>query len=760
MGEAPMPVETMRALAESDAYVASLIREVETLPQSARAEMGRRGFIKLAAAGGAGLVLAFHVPGKGALAAEAPKVVNAFVRIAPDNTVTIYSKGPEIGQGIKTAFGLIIAEELDADWKHVVVEQARVNPKVYGYQGAGGSTSIPRGWDQLRQAGAGAKAMLIAAAAKNWNVPASECSAQDSMVSHKASGKTATYGSLAEAAAKMPVPDAASLKLKVRSEYRLLGKRYTGVDNPKVVTGQPLFGIDVQVPGMVYANYTKCPAVGGKVLSFNEAEVRKVPGVIDVFTLDGTGKPVEVMPGVAVIANSTWAAFQGKQALKINWDESQASKDSSTQAAAKAKEIAQSFPANPSTNIGDVDAAFARGKVVEASYDYSFVSHSPLEPMNTTAHWHDGIMEIWSPTQQADRGLPMVAAMVGVPDDNVIIHQMRCGGGFGRRLMNDYMMEAAAIAMKVKSPVKLQWKREDDFAYDFYRPGGFHVLKGAVDKDGKLDAWQEHFITYTTDGKTEVSGGNFSANLPNTTLAPNVRRATSMMPLLTPTGPWRGPRDNAQVFVNQSFMHELSVAAKRDHVKFLLDVVNRDVPELRLKPGPGINFNAQRASGVIKLCAEKAGWGKSRPKGTGLGLSWAFSYGGHVAEAIELSVDEKKKITVHKIVVVADVGPVVNLSGAENQAQGGVIDALSTAMGLEISMENGRIQQANFGNYPVLRIRSAPPVEVFFIQSDFPPTGLGEPALPPLAGALSNAIYDATGDRVRSMPLKKLGYTI
>jgi isoquinoline 1-oxidoreductase beta subunit len=381
--------------------------------------------------------------------------------------------------------------------------------------------------------------------------------------------------------------------------------------------------------------------------------------------------------------------------------------------------------------------------------------------MNTTAHWHDGMMEIWSPSQQADRGLPMVAGMVGVPEDNVVIHQMRCGGGFGRRLMNDYMMEAAAIAMKVGKPVKLQWKREDDFAHDFYRPGGFHAVKGAVDKNGKLDAWQEHFITFTTDGKTEVSGGNFSTNLQNTTLAPHVRRATSMMPLMTPTGPWRGPRDNAQVFVQQSFMHELSLAAKRDHVQFLLDVVNRDVPDLRIKPGPNINFNPGRASGVIKLCAEKAGWGKKRPKGTGLGLAWAFSFGGHVAEAVELSVDDKKKITVHKIIVVADVGPVINLSGAENQAQGGAIDGLSTAMGLEISMEDGRIQQANYGNYPVLRIRSAPPlVEVHFIQSDFTPTGLGEPAVPPLAAALGNAIFDATGERVRTMPLKKLGYTI
>ncbi|MCP5411458.1 MAG: xanthine dehydrogenase family protein molybdopterin-binding subunit [Alphaproteobacteria bacterium] len=754
-------------LAASAAYTARLIDEVETLPPAAAITLGRRGFLKLGAGAGAGLVLAFALPtGKADAAESNPRLINAFVRITPENTVIVYSKGPEIGQGIKTAFGLIIAEELDADWKTVQVEQAQVNSKLYGYQGAGGSTSIPRAWDQLRQAGAGAKAMLVAAAAKAWNVPAGEIVAQDSRLTHKASGKSATYGEFASAAAKMDVPDPKSLKLKATREYRLLGKRYTGVDNHKLVTGQPLFGIDVHMPGMVYASYTKSPRVGGKVESFNEAEIRKMPGVIDVFALEGTGKPVEVMPGVAIVANNTWNAFKAKAALKVKWDESEASRDSISALDAKAKDLAKNFPAtiDPKTGaeIGNVDAAFAKAPhVVEAYYDYAFVSHSPLEPMNTTAHWHDGIVEIWSPTQQSNRGQAAVAEMVGLPEDNVVVHQTRCGGGFGRRLMNDYMMEAAAIAQRVKAPVKLQWKREDDFAHDFLRPGGYHQLKGAVDSGGKLDAWQEHFITFTADGKSEVSGGNYSANLPHTTLAPNIRRATSMIPLVTPTGPWRGPKDNAQVFVNQSFMHELALAANRDFVEFLIDVVDRDIPELRVPAGPNINFNRDRAKGVIKLCAEKAGWGRKLPKGRGLGLAWAFSYGGHIAEAVELSVDDKKHITVHKITVVADVGPVVNMSSAENQAQGGAIDGLSTAMGLDVLMEDGLINPSNFNNYPVLRIRSAPPlVEAHFIQSDFRPTGLGEPAVPPLAGALGNAIFDASGVRVRTMPLKKLGYTI
>ena len=324
-----------------------------------------------------------------------------------------------------------------------MVEQADINPKVYGYQGAGGSTSIPRAWDQLRQAGAGAKAMLIAAAAKKWNVNPAEITARDSVLSHAASGKTATYGSLATAAAKMPVPDPKSLTLKTRAEYRLIGQRYRGVDDPKVVTGQPLFGIDVQLPDMVYANFTKCPAVGGKVKSFNVDEIKALPGVIDAFAVEGTGKPTEVMPGVAIIAKDTWSAFQAKDKLKVEWDESEASKDSTIAILGPgARNWRPDFPAKPDDNVGDVDKAFANAaKIVEAYYEYPFAAHATLEPMNTTAHWHDGVMEMWVPTQQPDRGLPPWSPRCwALPDDKVVIHQTRVGGGFGRRLVNDYML--------------------------------------------------------------------------------------------------------------------------------------------------------------------------------------------------------------------------------------------------------------------------------------------------------------------------------
>jgi isoquinoline 1-oxidoreductase beta subunit len=768
-----MPVEVRSAsdkFAESDAYVREMMRETRAMPAPRSLALGRRSFLKLAGAGGAGLVLTFQLPREAFAATETPQTaaeaskdlsINAFIRIAPDNKITIYSKAPEIGQGIKTAFGLIIAEELDADWSHVAVEQADFNPKVYGYQGCGGSTSIPRAWDQLRQAGAGAKAMLIAAAAKKWNVQPSQITAKDSVLTHAASGRTATYGSLANAAAKMPVPDAASLKLKTRAEYKLLGRRHRGVDDPKIVTGKPLFGSDVQLPGMVYANFTKCPAVGGKVRAFNADEIKALPGVIDAFVVTGTGKPIEVMPGIAIIAKNTWAAFQAKVKLKVDWDESEASKDSTTEFSARAQQIADAFPTKADDEVGNVDRAFKdAAKTVDAYYEYGFASHATMEPMNTTAHWHDGVMEIWSPTQQPNRGLPMVTALVGVPEDKVVIHQTRAGGGFGRRLMNDYMVEAAAIAMKVKGPVKVQWTREDDFAHDFFRPAGYHQFKGAIDKAGKLDAWQEHFITFTADGKKEVSGGGLTENLKFSTIAPNLRRATTMMPLMIPTGPWRAPGDNAQVFAQQGFLHELSTAAGRDHVAFLIDAVNRSVPDLKPKDEK-VNFSPARASAVIKLCAEKAGWGRKLPKGRGLGLAWCYSHAGHVAQAVELSVDDHKRIKIHHIVAVADIGPVIDMAGAEAQAQGASIDGFSTAMGLNITIEKGRIQQKNFNDYPMLRIAFAPhQVEAHFIQSDFPPTGMGEPALPAMAPATANAIFAATGERVRIMPFRKLGYQV
>ncbi|MGH8175170.1 MAG: xanthine dehydrogenase family protein molybdopterin-binding subunit, partial [Steroidobacter sp.] len=580
---------------------------------------------------------------------------------------------------------------------------------------------------------------------------------ENSAVLHKASNRRLGYGELSTKAAALPVPDPQALKLKERKDFKLIGTRVSGVDNDKLVTGQPLFGIDQVVPNMHYAVFEKCPAVGGKAREVNLAQIKKLPGVTNAFIVEGTGKPTEVMPGVAILATSTWAAINAKRQLKVTWDESSASKDSWTQSVEEAKKLAKQQGSETLKTTGDFDTAIADVKTAEGFYTYPFVSHAPLEPQNCTASFKDGAVEIWAPTQTPDGALRLVAGVLGIPVEKVTIHQTRVGGGFGRRLMNDYMCEAAWISKQAGVPVKLQWTREDDMQHDFYRVGGFHSFKGGVDSNGKLVAWQDHFITFSQDGQRPTSGGALGADEFPTLLVPNVRVTQTKLPLLIPTGPWRAPGSCALAFAIQSFLHECSVAGNRDHLQFLLDIMGE--PRW-LAPNNEFALNTGRAAAVIKLAAEKAGWGKTLPKGRGLGLAFHFSHAGHFAEVAEVSVDANRKLTLHRVTVAGDIGPVVNLSGAENQVEGSVIDGFSTAMGLEISIENGRIQQTNFDRYPILRIANAPKVDVHFIQSEYSPTGVGEPALPPAAPAICNAIYAATGHRVRTLPLTTEGFSV
>lgn len=723
--------------------------------------INRRNLFKVVGLVGGGLVLAFYVGDRNKTFAEAVTkkefAPNAFLRISPDGTILIYSKGPEIGQGIKTAFPLIIAEELDADWTQVHVQQAAINPAIYGRQSAGGSRSIPASWDQLRTAGAAARSMLIAAAAREWRVPVEQCQAEKSIVIHPGSGRQLSYGALAEKAATLPVPNEKSLRLKERKDYKLLGTRVSGVDNRAIVTGQPLFGIDQVLPNMRYAIFEKCPAVGGKVKSANLEEIKKLPGILDAFVIQGTGKVNEVMPGVAIIANSTWAAFSAKRALKITWDETAASKDSWSDWIAQAQELSKKEGSTSLLSTGDFNKAAADAKLVEGFYRYPFVAHAPLEPQNCTAWFHDGVIELWAPTQTPEAGLAAVAGVLGLPQEKVVVHQVRAGGGFGRRLINDFMCEAAAIARHVGTPIKLTWTREDDQLHDFYRVGGFHAFKGAIDKSGKLVGWSDHFITFTADGQQPTSGGDLRPDEFPAQLLPHVRLTQTMLPLKTPTGPWRAPRSCSIAFAIQSFIHECAVAAGRDHLDFLLDILGE--PRW-LKEGDPYALNTARAAAVIKLAAKQAGWGKALPKGRGLGLAFHFSHAGHFAQVAEVSVDANKKLRVHKVTVAGDIGPIINLSGAENQVEGCVIDGFSTALGLELDIKNGRIQQTNFDSYPLLRIAHAPEVAVHFIQSDYTPTGVGEPAFPPVAPAICNAIYNATGHRVRSLPLSGEGFNV
>lgn len=740
-----------------DTTAADLVREFESMPFPVVAKaISRRGILKMSMAG-AGLALAFSAPAFAAPAKDAKGLMpNAFLHISPDGRILIYAKNPEVGQGVKTSLPMIIAEELDAAWKDVVIETAIVDTAVYGMQVAGGSRSIPTNWDLMRKAGATARAMLVGAAAKEWRVPASECTTADSHVIHAASGRKLGYGALALKAAALPVPNPDALPLKTRDQYRLLGTRITGVDNQKLVTGQPLFGIDMQLPGMLYATYTKCPAFGGKVVSANLDQIKALPGVKDAFILEGNGLASEVMPGVAIVATSTWAAFKAKAALQVKWDESEASKDSWSAFTAKAQEIARQPGTKSVRKDEGVDDAFkTAAKTVEAFYSYPFVSHANLEPQNCTAWVKDGGVEIWAPTQAADRGMGGVAKMLGIDKSKVVVHQIRGGGGFGRRLINDFMSESVAIAQRVNAPVKLTWTREDDMRHDHYRVGGFHQLAAALDADGKFLGFKHHSINFTADGKAAVSGGGMRAEEFSAPLVIKADLSETLLPLKVPCGPWRAPRSNTVAFALQSFIHEVATAAGKDHMQFLLELMgDGKEPE---KPGA---FSTKRAINTIKFAAEKAGWGQQMPAGRGLGMAFYFSHMGHFAEVADVSVDAAKKVTIHKVVVAADIGPIVNLSGAENQCEGSVIDGISTMVLQQLDIEKGRVGEGNFSDYPLLRIQNTPQVEVHFLKSDYPPSGAGEPALPPLAPAVANAIFAATGQRVRSLPLRASGYTL
>jgi isoquinoline 1-oxidoreductase beta subunit len=752
-----------------DPYVPPYLQELERARFEAK--LDRRNFIKITGLAGGGLVLALGLgpTAKMALAQAKPAATtfeaNPYVQIKTDGTVVLFAKNPEVGQGVKTSLPMIVAEELDADWTKVHVEQAVIDAKLYGPQVAGGSTSTPTNWDNLRRAGATARAMLVSAAAKTWKVPESEITTANGVVYHRASNRSLSYGELASVAATLSVPDAASVPLKKRSEYKLLGTRVTGVDNPKIVTGQPLFGIDARMPGMLFASFTKAPAIGARVKSANLAEIKKLPGVKDAFIVAQQGDPIAFGPnaaavasGVAILANTTWSAFQAKKQLKVEWDETDASKDSWKGAMAEAKKLAAQPAAQTLGEAGDVATAFKSGKTVEAMYTVHYVSHADLEPQNCTAWFKGDSIEIWAPTQTPQAAVDAVAALLGLPKEKVTLHQLRGGGGFGRRLANDSVCEVAAVSKQAGGvPVKVQWMREDDMGFDYYRPGQFHSFKAAVDKAGKLSAYQNHFITFSRDGKATVPGGNIAPTEFPAPLVANQRMQQSLIASKIPTGPWRAPGSNTIAFAVQSFLHECAVAANRDHRDFLLEVMGP--PRMAIEGNPR-SLNTGRAADVIKLVTEKAGWGKPLPKGRGLGLAFHYSHAGHFAEVADVSVDANKKVTVHKVWVAADIGPIVNMSGAENQVQGSVIDGLSTAMGLAITFENGRVEQTNFDKYPILRIDKAPEVEVHFIQSDHSPTGCGEPAFPPAAPAIANAIYAASGHRVRTLPFRMEGYSI
>lgn len=724
---------------------------------NARVTINRRSFLAASLAGGAALSFDARI-----VLADEPSaaVLNAFIRIGADDMVVIGAKNPEIGQGIRTMLPMLIAEELDVDWAKVRIQQTDANDKIYGVQSAGGSRATPVNWLPMRRVGAGARAMLLTAAAQSWGVDAASLTTASGKVIHAPSGRSAPYSAFAKAASLVPAPDLATVPLKSADRFHIIGTSVVGVDTPSITTGKPLYGIDTDLPGMLYAAIEICPVFGGTLTSVDDAEVRATKGVLAVIPMNsGVSVPMGQTDAVAIVADSWWTANKAREKLKPVWSTEAQAKHSTAGYEKAAGELLKGAAQTDLFKAGDINAALgSAAHVVHADYDYPFLAHCTLEPQNCTALWKDGKLEFWAPSQSPTNGRRQVAAAMSMAPEDLTIHMTRIGGGFGRRLMNDYMVQAAQIAKAMPGrPVKLLYTRTDDIRHDYYRPAGWHKLSAGLDKDGAIVAIRDHFVTFGADGKPVRAAEMEPTEFPGQ-IVPNVHYGVSYMPTFMPTGWLRAPTSNAMAFVFQSFLDEVAEAAGLD----LPELMRRTLGEGRMLPAKenAPAFNTARARAVVdKVCA-MAAWQPGRATGKtgkGRGFGFYFSHAGYFAEVVDVSIIDGTTVHVDKVWVAGDVGShVINPLNALHQAQGSVIDGLAQALaGQKIELVDGAIAQENFSDFPLLRIDSAPPaIVVEFVKSDFPPTGMGEPALPPVIPALNNAIYAATGQRLRSLPLK------
>jgi isoquinoline 1-oxidoreductase subunit beta len=699
----------------------------------------RRAFLKTGLAGATGLIVGFYLPGRREVFADGtePTVLNAFINVSPDDKITILISKSEMGQGVVTSLSMLAAEELECDWKQIRTEFAPAAKvyfdPVFGMQGTGGSQSVHSAWVPMRTAGATAREMLIAAAAEKWAVDVSECHAENGAVIHTATKRRLTYGSLAEAAGKLTPPS--TVKLKDPSQFKVVGRPIKRLDTPDKVCGKAMFGIDARRPGMLHAAVLRCPIFGGKVASFDASKAKALPGVKDV---------IQISTGIAVVADNTWTAFQGKKALVVTWDEGP-NVGVTSESIFKTLEERAEKPGVVSRKEGDAASALtSAAQKVEAIYRAPYEAHATMEPMNCLADVQADRVDIWAPTQFQTPAQGIAAGIAGVKPEQSFVHTTYLGGGFGRRGWSDFVTDACEVSKAMKVPVQVTWTREDDMQHDYYRPASYIKMAAGLDAGGNPTAFTarvacDSIMNWFFPGS--VKNGMDSSSVEGVSdIAydiPNILVDYQLVSGPVPMGFWRSVGASQNGFFSESFIDELAAAAKKDPYEYRKAL-------LRKKP---------RHLGVLNLAAEKAGWTKPLPKGMYRGIAVLEAFATYVAEVAEISIDKNNNIKVHRIVCALDCGRVVNPSIIEQQAMSAMVFGLTQTLKGEITIDKGRVVQANFDTYEPLRLNECPKMEVYIVPSTETPTGMGEPAVPPVAPAICNAIFVATGKRIRKLPV-------
>ena len=731
-----------------------------------KTQHNRRSFLKLSSAAGGGMVLGFSwLAGCKPAATEnisLPSVIkeieipkewfdfNAFLKIGENGIVTILSPNPEIGQNVKTSMPMLVAEELDVDWDNVIVEQAPLDTKKYTRQLAGGSQSIAKGWDSLRMAGATARRLLIEAAAKKWNVSADEITTEAGVLHHKASGKSIGYGEIATEATGLEIPS--EVKLKDPKDFKIIGTSRKNVDGPQIVTGQPLFGIDIQKEGMLYATVLHAPAFGMKLKSFNADEAKSMPGIKDVFKINATPDGYEKQwcdvnafdELIAIVGNSTWEVFNAKKTIKAKWVEDSKSENSADHDNLMS-ELLKKPVKEAARKDGDPAKAFKEAdKVVERTYEAPFLPHNTLEPMNFYANVTGDKAELEGPIQTPEFLQKTVSSVLGIPLENVSIMMTRMGGGFGRRLYGHFVTEAALISQKMQTPIKLIYTREEDMTQGTYRPAYKITYRAAIDKENNITGitlkavgMNDDLVVWTKD--------RFPAGAVDNYLVESHQQESNIS-----VGAWRAPKSNFIAYAEQAFLDEVAETVGKDPIDMRLELFDR---ALKNPVGEKQDYEAERYAGVLKLVREKSNW-ENPPAGVHRGVSAYFCHNSYVAQVVDVVMD-KARPKIQKVYCAVDCGIVVNPDAAINLIEGGIIDGIGHSMYSALSFKDGQAEQSNFDKLRLIRHSEAPEIETYFVDNGIAPTGLGEPTLPPIAAAVANAIYKATGERVYSQPFVK-----